>query len=168
MAGETASSSCDQPHGQEDTQPGQQQPDSDDHGGDGQIVLWPGMALFAWWLPTEATGRAMMVTLAVYAFAGEYRWHTCKNVLPRTDRLCLLMVKYAALVLFGFTACTLYSLVLAAGTGADRLDRRAAGAERPGVPPPGHRSLTRLAPGPPGPIMGHTCNEGVHPDGEFQ
>lgn len=86
-------------------------------GGDGQIVLWPGMALFAWWLPTEAAGRAMMVALAVHIFAGEYQWRTWKNVLPRADRLRLLAVKYGTLVLYGFTACALYSLVLAAGMG---------------------------------------------------
>jgi hypothetical protein len=56
--------------------------------------FWSRLTPELWKLPASILGRMLLVGFATLVFAGEYQWHTWKNIVPRNRRLVLILVKY--------------------------------------------------------------------------
>jgi ABC-type transport system involved in multi-copper enzyme maturation permease subunit len=73
------------------------------------IELWTQIIPEIWNLPNSWLGRMLLVGFAAFVFAGEYLWHTWKNLLPRNRRTALILAKFvvvAAFVLLAFLSAT--------------------------------------------------------------
>jgi ABC-type transport system involved in multi-copper enzyme maturation permease subunit len=85
------------------------------------IELWTQIVPEVWNLPNSWLGRMLLVGFAAFVFAGEYQWHTWKNLIPRNRRTALILAKFvvvAAFVLLAFlsaTAILSLGMVLAMG-----------------------------------------------------
>lgn len=78
--------------------------------------LWSHLIPEIWRLPTSVLGRMLLVGFATLVFAGEYQWHTWKQIIPRSRRSGLILCKYLAvgvLILLSFASAT---AILALGT----------------------------------------------------
>jgi hypothetical protein len=81
------------------------------------IFRWTDTAVGTWILPTNLFGRLLFISLAVSIFASEYQWGTWKTIIPRADRIQLVLAKYLAftsLLVLGFA---LMSVLLTLGLG---------------------------------------------------
>lgn len=81
------------------------------------IFRWTDTAIGTWILPTNLFGRLLFISLAVSIFANEYHWGTWKTIIPRADRMRLVLAKYLAftsLLVLGFA---LTSVLLTIGLG---------------------------------------------------
>jgi ABC-type transport system involved in multi-copper enzyme maturation permease subunit len=78
---------------------------------------WTDAAIGAWILPTNLFGRLLFVSLAAAAFAGEYQWGTWKTIVPRADRIRLVLAKYLAFASLLVVAFFLASITLTFGIG---------------------------------------------------
>ena len=79
--------------------------------------LWSQLLSEVWNLPSSWLGRMLLIGFAAFVFAGEYQWHTWKNILPRSRRIALLLTKFIvvdALVILAFLSA---SAILALGMG---------------------------------------------------
>mgnify|MGYP001819990811 CR=1 FL=1 len=50
------------------------------------VDLWRHLAPELWALPSSVLGRMLLIGFATLVFAGEYQWHTWKNIVPRSRR----------------------------------------------------------------------------------
>src|SRR5690348_9151893 len=69
------------------------------------VFRWTDVAVGTWILPTNLFGRLLFISLAVSIFASEYEWGTWKTIVPRADRMRLVLAKYLAftsLLVVGF------------------------------------------------------------------
>jgi ABC-type transport system involved in multi-copper enzyme maturation permease subunit len=81
------------------------------------VFRWTDTAIGTWLLPTNLFGRLLFISLAVSIFANEYQWGTWKTIIPRADRIRLVLAKYLAftsLLILGFA---LMSVLLTFGLG---------------------------------------------------
>ncbi len=78
---------------------------------------WTAVALGTWTVPTNLIGRLLFVALATTIFSGEYQWGTWKIIVPRADRLRLILAKYLAFASLVLLAFTITSVFLAIGAG---------------------------------------------------
>lgn len=79
--------------------------------------LWSQLLSEVWNLPNSWLGRMLLIGFAAFVFAGEYQWHTWKNILPRSRRIAMLLTKFIvvdALVILAFLSA---SAILALGMG---------------------------------------------------
>jgi ABC-2 type transport system permease protein len=83
----------------------------------GEPLKWTDMAIFPWLIPNNPLGRGLLLGFTAVLFAGEYQWNTWKAVVPRSRRVPLILVKFAAVALFVVFAFTLMSIFLATGLG---------------------------------------------------
>ncbi len=58
------------------------------------VDLWSHLAPELWALPSSVLGRMLLIGFATLVFAGEYQWHTWKNIVPRSRRSGLILSKY--------------------------------------------------------------------------
>lgn len=68
-------------------------------------------------LPNSGLGRMLFVGFAAFAFAGEYQWRTWKNIIPRSQRVRLILCKFGAVCAFEVLAFALASAILSLGIG---------------------------------------------------
>jgi ABC-type transport system involved in multi-copper enzyme maturation permease subunit len=62
-------------------------------------------------------GRLFFISLAAAIFAGEYQWGTWKTIVPRADRMRLLLAKYIAFIGLVVVAFASMSVLLTIGVG---------------------------------------------------
>ncbi len=84
---------------------------------------WTNVAIGTWILPTNLFGRLLFISLAAAAFAGEYQWGTWKTIVPRADRIRLVLAKYLAFASLLVLAFFLASITLTVGIGLIQLVR---------------------------------------------
>ena len=87
------------------------------------VFRWTDTAVGTWLLPTNLFGRLLFISLAVSIFANEYQWGTWKTIIPRSDRMRLVLAKYLAftsLLVLGFA---LMSILLTIGLGVIQVAR---------------------------------------------
>lgn len=61
---------------------------------------WTEASLLFWAIPNSIIGRLIIICFTTVLFAGEYRWGTWKNLLPRRGRLTLIVMKFVTLAVF--------------------------------------------------------------------
>ncbi len=80
---------------------------------------WSADSLTAWNMvitfPANLFGRMLPLAFMAVVFAGEYQWHTWKNIAPRTQRWKLILAKMAALVSLVLVSLALTALISALG-----------------------------------------------------
>jgi hypothetical protein len=103
-------------------------------------LLWTDIAIAPWLIPNNPLGRGLLIGFTAVLFAGEYQWKTWKAIVPRSQRVPLILVKFCAVALFVVFAFTLMSLLLTSGLGLVSL---ATGASF--GPSPGSDALTDFA-----------------------
>ena len=72
-------------------------------------VDWTEIMIGAWSIPNEMFGRIILIAFTAFMFAGEFQWGTWKYLLPRRQRVPLIINKFVTLgafvvVSFGATA----------------------------------------------------------------
>ncbi|HEX3054113.1 MAG TPA: hypothetical protein VHP83_25895 [Aggregatilineaceae bacterium] len=80
-------------------------------------ALWTEVAILPWAIPNNPLGRMLLIGFTAVLFAGEYQWNTWKVIVPRSQRVPLIMVKYFAVALFVVFAFVLMSILLTLGLG---------------------------------------------------
>jgi ABC-2 type transport system permease protein len=80
-------------------------------------ATWTEIAVIAWLIPINPLGRLLLIGFTAVLFAGEYQWNTWKVIVPRSQRVPLILVKFFAVALFVVLAFTLMSIVLTIGMG---------------------------------------------------
>jgi ABC-2 type transport system permease protein len=80
-------------------------------------AVWTDIAITPWAIPTNPLGRMLLLGFTAVLFAGEYQWNTWKVIVPRSQRVPLILVKFFAVALFIIFAFTLMSILLTAGIG---------------------------------------------------
>ncbi len=86
----------------------------------------PTQAIEAWTVPNSLLGRLLILGLTVVVFAGEYQWQTWKNIIPRSRRVPLILVKFLAVSRAGDAGVCADVDHLCRGMGRAGQDRRAA------------------------------------------
>ena len=80
-------------------------------------ALWTDVAILPWLIPNNPLGRGLLLGFTAVLFAGEYQWNTWKAIVPRGQRVPLILVKFFAVALFVVFAFALMSLLLTSGIG---------------------------------------------------
>ena len=80
-------------------------------------ALWTDMAISPWFIPNNPLGRGLLLGFTAVLFAGEYQWNTWKSIVPRSQRVPLILVKFFTVALFVVFAFTLMSILLTLGWG---------------------------------------------------
>lgn len=80
-------------------------------------ALWTEIAIVPWVIPNNPLGRMLLLGFTAVLFAGEYQWNTWKVIVPRSQRVPLILVKFFAVALFVVFAFTLMSILLTLGLG---------------------------------------------------
>jgi hypothetical protein len=78
---------------------------------------WTEIAIFPWVIPNNPLGRGLLIGFTAVLFAGEYQWNTWKVVVPRSQRVPLILMKFLTVALFVLFAFTLMSILLTLGMG---------------------------------------------------
>jgi ABC-2 type transport system permease protein len=55
-------------------------------------ATWTQMAVIAWLIPINPLGRLLLIGFTAVLFAGEYQWNTWKVIVPRSQRVPLILV----------------------------------------------------------------------------
>jgi hypothetical protein len=84
---------------------------------EGNPSLWTDQAIATWNLANNPLGRLILLGFTAVVFAGEYQWNTWKNVVPRHQRVALILVKFFTLGAFVVTAFVLMSIIWTVGWG---------------------------------------------------
>ena len=64
------------------------------------ISTWTASMVGVWAFATNPFGRMFLIGFMAVTFAGEYQWQTWKNVIPRSSRTSLILVKFLEYFLF--------------------------------------------------------------------
>jgi ABC-2 type transport system permease protein len=80
-------------------------------------AVWTDVAILPWLIPNNPLGRGLLLGFTAVLFAGEYQWDTWKVIVPRSQRVPLILVKFLAVALFVVFAFTLMSILLTTGLG---------------------------------------------------
>jgi ABC-type transport system involved in multi-copper enzyme maturation permease subunit len=78
---------------------------------------WTRQAIDAWSVPNSLLGRLLILGFTAVVFVGEYQWQTWKNVVPRSRRVALILIKFLAIAVFVVVAFALASAIFAIGWG---------------------------------------------------
>jgi ABC-2 type transport system permease protein len=81
------------------------------------IELWTQIIPEIWNLPNSWPGRMLLVGFAAFVFAGEYQWHTWKNLIPRNQRPALILAKFVVVAVFVLLAFLSATAILSLGMG---------------------------------------------------
>lgn len=80
-------------------------------------ATWTEAAGSAWAIPTNPLGRLLLIGFTAILFAGEYQWNTWKSIVPRNQRVPLILVKFFTVAVFVVFAFFLMSILLTVGIG---------------------------------------------------
>ena len=80
-------------------------------------ILWTDVAIMPWLIPNNPVGRGLLLGFTAVLFAGEYQWNTWKAIVPRAQRVPLILVKFVTVALFVVFAFALMSIILTLGMG---------------------------------------------------
>ena len=80
-------------------------------------ALWTESMLAAWVIPNNQIARLVLLGFVAVLFGGEYQWNTWKTIVPRSQRVPLIVVKFISLGVFVLFAFTLTSIFLGVGFG---------------------------------------------------
>lgn len=78
-------------------------------------LLWTQTMVEAWNIPNNPLGRLLLLGFTAVLFGGEYQWNTWKSIVPRSQRVALILIKFLAVGVFVVFAFSLTSLVWAGG-----------------------------------------------------
>jgi ABC-type transport system involved in multi-copper enzyme maturation permease subunit len=81
------------------------------------LELWTQIIPEIWNLPNSWLGRMLLVAFASFVFAGEYQWHTWKNLVPRSQRTALILTKFVVVGAFVLLAFLSATAILSLGMG---------------------------------------------------
>jgi hypothetical protein len=79
-----------------------------------QEIPWTDPMLGVWSLSWFELGRLLLAGFTAVLFAGEYQWGTWKSIIPRNNRIALLLIKYltlGAVVVTTFAVMSVIALV---------------------------------------------------------
>jgi ABC-type transport system involved in multi-copper enzyme maturation permease subunit len=79
--------------------------------------LWDQIIPEIWNLANSWLGRMLLVGFAAFCFAGEYQWHTWKNLIPRSQRTALILAKFVVVGAFVLLAFLSATAILSLGMG---------------------------------------------------
>jgi ABC-2 type transport system permease protein len=79
--------------------------------------LWTEMAIIPWLIPNNPLGRGLLLGFTAVLFAGEYQWNTWKVIVPRSQRVPLILVKFLTVAVFIVFAFTLMTILWTLGIG---------------------------------------------------
>ena len=79
-------------------------------------VRWTDQAISVWEWLNGLMGRIILLAFTSIVFAGEYQWQTWKNIIPRRNRVALILIKFVTVGLFVLFAFTLMSLIYGVGS----------------------------------------------------
>ena len=80
-------------------------------------VQWTEQAYSTWSFPNSLFGRLVLLAFTSVVFAGEYQWGTWKNLLPHSQRVPLVLVKFFAVTLLAVLSFFLMSVFYTVGVG---------------------------------------------------
>jgi ABC-2 type transport system permease protein len=80
-------------------------------------IQWTDTALAVWNLPLNLFGRLLFIALAVAVFTGEYQWNTWRVIVPRSNRVQLLIAKFAVFTALVTVAFLVMSILITLGIG---------------------------------------------------
>lgn len=78
-------------------------------------VDWTEQAISVWDFPNSLLGRLIVLAFTSFVFAGEYQWGTWKNILPHSNRVAVVLIKFITVGLFVIIAFSLMSAIYGAG-----------------------------------------------------
>lgn len=78
-------------------------------------ITWHETMLSAWSVPSGQLGRLLGLAFTAVVFAGEFQWGTWKNILTRSNRIRLLIAKFATICAYMLVTFVLMSFILLAG-----------------------------------------------------
>ncbi len=78
-------------------------------------VDWTEQAISVWDFPNSLLGRVIVLAFTSFVFAGEYQWGTWKNILPHSNRIAVVLVKFITVGLFVIAAFSLMSAIYGGG-----------------------------------------------------
>ncbi len=80
--------------------------------------LWTDTIVGMWNIPNNLIGRAVLLAFVALQFGGEYQSNTWKNLVPRSQRVPLLLAKYLMVGVIIVAAFVLTSIIAGVGVGA--------------------------------------------------
>jgi hypothetical protein len=80
-------------------------------------TLWTESMISVWFIPNNPVGRLILLGFTAVLFGGEYQWNTWKNVVPRSSRVPLILIKFLAVAVFVVFAFSLMSVIWTIGNG---------------------------------------------------
>lgn len=80
--------------------------------------LWTDTLVGIWNIPNGLIGRAVILAFVALQFGGEYQWNTWKNIVPRSERVPLVLAKFIMVTTIILLAFTLTSIIAGVGVGA--------------------------------------------------
>jgi ABC-2 type transport system permease protein len=83
----------------------------------GGELEWNMIATIPWMIPNNPLGRMLLIGFTAVIFAGEYQWNTWKVIVPRSQRVPLILVKFFTVAVFVVFAFALMSILLTLGMG---------------------------------------------------
>lgn len=80
--------------------------------------LWTDTLVGIWNIPNGLIGRAVILAFVALQFGGEYQWNTWKNIVPRSERVPLVLAKFIMVTTIILLSFTLTSIIAGVGVGA--------------------------------------------------
>ena len=81
------------------------------------ISTWTASMVGVWTFATNPFGRMFLIGFMAVTFAGEYQWQTWKNIVPRSSRTPLILMKFVIVTLIFLLTFVLMSIILGIGQG---------------------------------------------------
>jgi hypothetical protein len=81
------------------------------------ITSWTDSMVNVWAFVTNPFGRMFLIGFMAVTFAGEYQWQTWKNIVPRSGRASLILMKFVVVTLIFLLTFILVSIILGVGQG---------------------------------------------------
>jgi hypothetical protein len=77
---------------------------------------WTDAMVSVWYIPNNPVGRLILIAFTAVLFGGEYQWNTWKNIVPRSWRTPLIVMKFLGVGVFVVIAFGLMSVIFAVGS----------------------------------------------------
>ncbi len=80
-------------------------------------LLWTDVVVNMWSIPNNLFGRAFLLAFVALQFGGEYQWNTWKNLVPRSERVPLILAKFLVIGIIIVFTFVLTSVIAGIGMG---------------------------------------------------
>ncbi|MCL4877214.1 MAG: hypothetical protein KJ064_11175 [Anaerolineae bacterium] len=80
-------------------------------------IQWTDVMVGMWNIPNNIFGRAFLLAFVALQFGGEYQWNTWKNLVPRSERVPLILAKFLVVGIIIVVAFILTSIITGVGMG---------------------------------------------------